>query len=96
MQVLPHLEASTRAAILRIASKYGVNNIRVFGSMARGEQTPASDLDLLVDLAPGRTIFDLAGFVSEVEDLLGHPVDAVTPGGLRYLRESVLTEAIPL
>lgn len=87
---------SKRPEIMRLGAKYGALNIRVFGSVARGEASPASDVDLLVDMEPGRTLFDLAGFVTDVQDLVGVRVDAVTPKGLRYLRARVITEAIPL
>ena len=79
-----------------LGEKYGARNIRVFGSVARGENRAESDVDFLVDMDKGRTLYDLAGFVADVQDLLGVHVDVVTPGGLRCLRERVLTEAVPL
>ena len=82
--------------ITAIAKTHGASDIRVFGSVARGENQESRDLDLLVDLDEGRTLFDLAGFVADVQDLLGVRVDVVTTGGLRYLRDAVLAEAIPL
>ncbi len=86
-----------REDILRIASKRGASNIRVFGSVARGEADSKSDIDLLVDLEPGRSIFDLGGLLMDLQDLLGHKVDVVTVRGLRErIRERVLNEAIPL
>ncbi len=68
-------------------------NIRVFGSVARGEADSKSDIDLLVDLEPGRSLFDLGGLLMDLQDLLGHKVDVVTERGLR---ERVMKEAIPL
>lgn len=86
-----------REDILRVASKRGASNVRVFGSVARGEDDSKSDIDLLVDLEPGRSIFDLGGLLMNLQDLLGHKVDVVTERGLRErIRERVLKEAIPL
>lgn len=85
-----------RTAILKIAGEYGVRNIRVFGSVARDDNREDSDVDFLVELEKGRTLFDLAGFMADMRDLLGAPVDVATPGGLKYLREQILAEAEPL
>ncbi|MBI4505153.1 MAG: nucleotidyltransferase family protein [Chloroflexi bacterium] len=88
---------SKRDDIIRIASRYGASNVRVFGSVARGDEDAASDLDLLVDLEPGRSLFDLGGLLMDIEELLGCRVDVVTEAGLRpRLRERVLNEAMPL
>lgn len=96
MVTLNTLQLEKRTEIVLLGEKYGARNIRVFGSLARGDHREQSDVDLLVDLDQGRTLFDLAGFVADVQDLLGVHVDVVTPGGLRYLRERVLTEAVAL
>jgi hypothetical protein len=96
MVTLDSLRGNKRSQLLQLAEKHGARNLRVFGSVARGESTETSDLDLLVDMEPGRTLFDLAGFAADVQDLIGARVDVATPGGLRYLRERVLREAIPL
>jgi hypothetical protein len=93
---LETLRRERRDEILQLGDKYGARNIRVFGSVARGENGPQSDLDLLVDLDQGRSLFDLAGFVSDLQDLLAVRVDVVTPTGLRYLRDRVLAEAVPI
>jgi uncharacterized protein len=86
-----------REEILRIADKYGARDVRVFGSVARDEADEASDLDFLVDLAPGRTLFDLGGLQFELEAILGCRVDVVTAKGLKArIRERVLREAVPL
>ena len=86
-----------RDDILRVASKRGAYNIRVFGSVARGEADSKSDIDLLVDLEPGRSLFDLGGLLMDLQDLLGQNVDVVTERGLRErIRERVLKEAVPL
>ena len=86
-----------REEILQIAKRYGTRNIRVFGSVVRGDSGPGSDVDFLVELEPGRNLFDLGGFLYEVQELLGCPVDVVTEKGLReHVRPSVLKEAVPL
>lgn len=86
-----------REDILHIAAKRGATNIRVFGSVARKEADSKSDIDFLVDLEPGRSLFDLGGLLMDLQDLLGHNVDVVTTRGLRErIRERVLKEAIPL
>lgn len=86
-----------RKEILRIAERYGAKNVRIFGSVARGDVGPDSDVDFLVDLEPGRNLFDLGGFLYEVQELLGVSVDVVTENGLRdHVRPSVLRDAAPL
>ena len=91
------LRSTKRAAILQLASKRGARNVRVFGSVARGDGDAASDIDFLVDMEPGRTLFDLSGFLLDLESLLQVQVDVVTERGLRpRIRERVLAEAVPL
>jgi uncharacterized protein len=86
-----------REEILAIAARFGASNIRLIGSVARGEATAASDIDFLVELEPGRSLFDLGGLVSELEALLGCRVDVATERGLRpRIRERVLSEAVAL
>jgi len=86
-----------RDAILRIAAKYGARNIRLFGSAARGEADELSDIDFLVEMAPGKTLFDLGGLQFELESLLGCRVDVVTERGLKArIRDRVLHEAVLL
>ncbi len=86
-----------REEILSIAARYGARNVRVFGSAARGQTTPASDVDILVDLEPGHSLLDLGGFLDELQKLLGCSVDVVTPNTLRdSMRQTVLQEAVPL
>ncbi len=86
-----------RSDILRLAAKHGAYNVRVFGSVARGDAGPASDLDVLVDMEPGRSLFDLGGLLFDLEELLHCDVDVVTEKGLRQrIRERVLKEAVPL
>ena len=86
-----------RVPLLDAARRHGVSGVRVFGSTARGEDHPASDIDLLVDLEPGRTLLDLAAFRREAGEILGAPVDVATPDMLKErIRGEVLTEAVPL
>ena len=86
-----------RDDILQAAAERGAYNVRVFGSVARGEASSESDLDLLVDLEPNRSLFDLGGLLADLEDLLGCRVDVVTEQGLHwYIRDRVLSEARPL
>lgn len=83
--------------ILAIAARYGAENLRVFGSVARGEDHEASDIDLLVDMAQGRSLYDLIGFQQEIESVLGHRTDVLTEKALNtYLRTHILREALPL
>lgn len=94
---LNELLQEKREDILRIAAKRGAYNVRVFGSFARGEADSKSDIDILVDMEPGRSLFDLGGLLMDLQDLLGHDVDVVTERGLRErIRERVLKEAIAL
>jgi predicted nucleotidyltransferase len=72
-----------RQEILDLAQKYGAYNVRIFGSVARGEADLNSDIDFLVDLEPGRSLFDLGGLLMELENLLNCPVDIVTEKGLK-------------
>ena len=86
-----------REQILDLAEKYGARNVRVFGSVARSEARPDSDIDFLVELEPGRSLFDLGGLLYELQSLLGVEVDVVTENGLRTrIKDRVLREAIPL
>jgi len=86
-----------RAEILRLAALHGARNVRIFGSVARGEADAESDVDVLVDMEPGRSLLDLAGVLVDLEELLGCKVDVVTERGLRErIRERVLQEAVPL
>jgi uncharacterized protein len=86
-----------RDEILRIAEKHGARNVRIFGSVAHGEATEASDIDLLVDTAEQTSPWFPVGLVEELEGLLGRRVDVVTTNGLYWLlRRRILTEARPL
>lgn len=86
-----------REEILRIAALHGAYNVRIFGSVARHEARPGSDVDILVDFESGRTLLDHAALVLDLEDLLGVKVDVATERGLRErIRQTVLEEAIAL
>ena len=89
--------AANREEILRICAKHGARNVRVFGSFARGEAGPDSDVDFLVDVGPEHTPWFPGGLLMDLQDLLGRRVDIAEPDGLHwYIREKVLKEAVPL
>ena len=86
-----------REDILQLAAKYGANNIRVFGSVARCEENTDSDIDFLVDLEPGRSLLDLGGLLMDLQEMLGRKVDVVTEKSIYWLiRRRILKEAKPL
>jgi uncharacterized protein len=88
---------SKREDILQLAARRGARNVRLFGSVARDEAGPDSDVDFLVDLEPGRSLLDLGGLLMDLQKLMGRKVDVVTETGLRpRLRPRVLREARPL
>jgi len=94
---LNNLLKSRREEILSIAASHGARNVRVFGSVARGEAGENSDIDLLVELDQGRSLLDLAWLVVDLEELLERKVDVVTEQGLYWLlRRRILKEARPL
>jgi len=85
---------SKRKEILQIASQYGAYNVRVFGSVVRGDAGPQSDIDFLIDMEPGRSLFDVGGLLMSLQNLLGRDVDVVTEKALHwYIRDQVLAEA---
>lgn len=86
-----------RDEIIRAASRHGAKNIRLFGSAARGEAGPDSDIDFLVDLEPDRSLFDLGELLLDLQELLEHKVDVVTEDSIYWLlRRRILKEAVPL
>jgi len=88
---LGELLKEKREEVLRIAGQYGARNVRVFGSLARGESDELSDVDFLVEMDPGRSLLDLGGLQYELEAILGCRVDVVTERGLKSrIRERVL------
>ena len=86
-----------REDILRIARMHGATNVRIFGSVARGEEGPESDVDILVDLEQGRSLFDLGAMLMDMEELFGCKVHLLTEGSLHwYIKDRVLKEAVNL
>jgi predicted nucleotidyltransferase len=86
-----------REEILGLAALHGARNVRIFGSVSRGQAGAASDLDFLVEMEKGRSLLDLVGLWQDLEDLLGCKVDVITDGGVSpYLRSRIYAEAIPL
>jgi len=94
---LDEVKASKREEILRLASKRDARNLRVFGSVARGEDDAECDMDFLVDLEPGRSLMDLGGLQIDLEQLLGGKIGLVSSRGLRArVRDRILRDAVPL
>jgi predicted nucleotidyltransferase len=86
-----------REEILRIAARHGAYDVRIFGSAARGSADPDSDIDFLVELEPGRSLFDLGGLLIDLQDALDREVDVVTENSLHwYIRDRIMAEAMPL
>lgn len=91
------LVSANRDEILKLARRHGATNVRLFGSVSRGQDNEASDVDVLVEAGPETSAFFPGGLVADLEDLLGCKVDVVTEGALHpYVRERVLGEAVPL
>lgn len=94
---IEELRRTKREEIIRVATKHGASNIRICGSLARGDNSAASDIDILVDLDPDRSLFDLGGLLTELEILLQARVDVATEGMLRpKVRARALQDAVPL
>lgn len=86
-----------REEILKLAAKHGACNVRVFGSVVRGEADEQSDVDFLVDMEPGRSLLDMGGLLMDLRELLGRDVDVITERGLKpRIRARVLQEAVDL
>ena len=86
-----------RGEILQIAHSHGARNVRVFGSMACGKAKPDSDVDVLVEMEPGRSLLDIVAIKQDLEDLLGRRVDVVTEAAVSpYMRDTVLASAVSL
>lgn len=89
--------SSRRADILELAAKHGAKQIRIFGSVARGEADENSDVDFLVEMEPGRSLMDMGGLLMDLRDLLGREVDVVSVKGLKArIRDRVLRECVPV
>ena len=94
---IAEMEIPEREAILRLAASHGARDVRVFGSFARREAAPASDLDVLVTMEAGRSLFDLIALGQDLERLLGRSVQVISDAGLSpHLRHQILAEAVPL
>jgi predicted nucleotidyltransferase len=88
---------SKRTEILALAAKHGASNVRLFGSVARGEDQEDSDVDFLVDMQETRSLFDLISLQQDIEKAIGRKVDVLTSNGInRYLKDRILNEAAPL
>jgi uncharacterized protein len=88
---------SKRDEILRIAARYGASNVRVFGSVARGEAGPESDVDLLVEFEPATSLLEHIALLQDLEDILSRKVDVVNEKALHhFVRDRVLREATPI
>lgn len=88
---------SKRKQIVELADRHGAANLRVFGSISRGDAGPGSDLDLLVNFAPDRSLLDHVALQQDLEELLERKVDVVTEEALHwYIRDKILSEAVPL
>ncbi len=86
-----------RAEILQIAANHGASNVRVFGSVARGDAAPDSDVDFLVDMESNRSLLDMGGLLMDFQDLLACKVDLATESSLHwYIRDKILQEAVAL
>jgi len=97
MVTLEKLRREKKADILRLADIHGCRNVRVFGSVATGENSFSSDVDFLVDLERGRGLLDLGGLSSDLHDLLGVDIDLLESESVHpYIRDRVLAEAAPL
>jgi len=94
---IEELLKSRRQEILAIAARHGARNVRIFGSVARGEAKPDSDIDILVEMESGTSLMDHVTLMQDLEDLLERKVDVVSERALHwYIRDRVLAEATPL
>ena len=94
---IAELVRSRRELILQIAARYGARNVRIFGSVVRGQARADSDVDLLVALGPGRSLLDQIGLEQELQTALGCRVEVVVEGGISpYLEAQIQAEAKPL
>jgi uncharacterized protein len=96
MSPLRSLVSARREQVMAVAARHHANRVRVFGSVARGDDRPDSDIDLLVDFTPDSSLFDLMRMARELEELLGHPVDVVSAGGLKDRDRHILAESVDL
>jgi len=94
---IPEIIQDRKEQILALAARYGASNIRIFGSVANGTADENSDIDFLVDMEKGRSLFDLGGLLMDLQELFNRKVDVVTEKGLHErIRERVIRQAITL
>lgn len=96
MSPLRSLVEARREQVLAVAARHHASRVRLFGSVARGEEGPDSDIDLLVDFSQDSSLFDLMRMTRELQELLGHPVDVVSAGGLKDRDRHIINESIDL
>lgn len=97
LSTLQILKTEKRDMILSIAKKHGIKNVRLFGSVAREEDTPQSDIDFLINLEDGRNILDWLAFQHDLEDALGREIDVFPERNLRpFIKPLILAESQPL
>jgi len=94
---IPEIIQDRKKQILALSAKYGASNVRIFGSVANGTADEKSDIDFLVDLEKGRSLFDLGGLLMDLQELFNRKVDVVTENGLHwYIKERIISEAKPI
>jgi uncharacterized protein len=96
MSSLRGLVQARREQVLAVAARHHGNRVWLFGSVARGDDRPDSDIDLLVEFDRDSSLFDVMRMTKELEELLGHPVDVVSTGGLRDGDQNILSESVEL
>ena len=96
MSPLRGLVTARREQVMAVAARHHASRVRLFGSVARGDDGPDSDIDLLVDFDQDSSLFDLIRMTRELEELLGHPVDVVSTGGLKERDRHILSESVDL
>lgn len=96
MSPLRDLVHARREQVKAVAARHHASRVRLFGSVARGEERPGSDIDLLVDFTKDSSLFDLMRMARELEDLLGHRVDVVSTGGLKERDRDILDDSVDL
>ena len=96
MLPLRGLVEARRDQVMAVAARHHASRVRLFGSVARGDEGPDSDIDLLVDFSQGSSLFDLMRMTRELQELLGHSVDVVSVGGLKDRDRHIISESIDL